>query len=224
MKKLVILPLLLLASFYGEAQQLQLRPLVAFGHSYESNLGTTNIFDSEGNTTGKSQFRPSYGLGVGMAYVFGKHWAVELDMMYSKEGRNIRYRSENAVYDFNDMGNAYYLRLPVCISYYFGEKGSRLRPYAGAGLSFGILLENGITRKANNAQTADYLSRIYAIFPGYDNFDMGLALKAGLQYKLASKAALFGGMNYYHGITGQSWFGQRNRNIRVEIGYSLSLN
>src|SRR6478609_5412949 len=188
MKNLIILLLLILASFCGRAQQFQLRPLVAFGHSYESNLSTTNIFDSEGNTTGKSQFRPSYGFGIGMAYVFGKHWSVELDMMYSKEGRNIRYRSENAVYDFNDIGNAYYLRFPVHISYYFGEKGSRLRPYAGAGLSFGVLLQHGITRKANNAQTAEYFSRIDAFIPIYNNFDMGLALKAGLQYKLDSKA------------------------------------
>lgn len=224
MQKIIILPALLLITLYSQAQHLQLRPLAAFGHAYENNLGKTNIFGTEANTIGKSQFKPSYAIGIGMSYTLGTHWAIGADMMYSKEGRNIRYRSHYDNYDFNDIENIYYLRLPVHVSYYFGKQASRLRPYAGAGLSFGILLNQTFMWKANNAQTADYLSRVSVIVPGADNFDIGWVVNAGCQYQLNSKAALFSSLKYYHGITGQDWFNQRNRNLRIELGYSLSLN
>ena len=224
MRKFAFIPMLLFISIYSQAQQLRIRPLLAFGSSSEINDGSISWGEDE--IPGERKFKPSYALGIGADYSLGKHWTLGLDMMYSKEGKNIRYKSESNFYDYNNESNVNYFRIPVNISYYFRKPTAKIRPYLSTGVALGILLRQRVNYKPNNSQTSDLFASADILIPEYKTIDFGVQLGAGCQYKLNQKTAIFAEVKYYNGAIipiEPALINERNQNLRIQIGYSFCL-
>jgi opacity protein-like surface antigen len=224
MNKFLLIGALILSNVCCSAQQIQLRPVVAFGSSFNTPVPDASFSDNERTIHGTSQFKASFAIGVGAAYLVGNHWSLGMDLMYSREGKTAHYKDMD--YDFTDDITVKYLRLPVNINYYFRKPSKKLRPYITAGVSMGLRLMVLDGFKVNDAYTNKYLSPYLILPEDYKRIDIGMQLGFGFTYKLSQKTAVFSELKYYRGFiepNSNMELGAYNENLRIQLGYSFCL-
>lgn len=210
--------------FKSQAQQLEGRAVIAFGSSYGGIANGITISNNESITNGKSQFHPSYAFGAGVQYILKKHWAIGLDLMYSREGQKVHYTDFDNSFIHEAQTN--YLRIPLNIAYYFRSSEKKLRPYLITGVSFGLLSSQKGSFTANNGYTNNLFHKEGTPVLDSKSFDFGLQLGAGVHYKISKYASVFSEIKYYRGVVcpyEAGFHDVRNENVRVQIGYAYCL-
>ncbi len=149
-------------TFYSETpMHFSAGPCMGVGHSFI------------GRSTGTT-FIPTWNAGISTSYFRGKHMAYGFDLRYSEEGS--RMNSENGLLE----KNIHYLRVPVKITYLFGDPHDDLRLKLGAGPCVGFKL----TGSENEAR----------------NTDLGIVSMVGADYKLLNDVWLDLDVHYYRGF------------------------
>jgi opacity protein-like surface antigen len=187
MKKLIILAtfFLLLINLHSSAQlrkntDIFLGPVAGFGDSWVSNMPGTPLF------------MPSGFAGVEFIGFIDAHFAFGGQLNAAAEGYNYSYGKEDKV-------RPEYLRLPLRVYYYFGDRTNRVRPDIFVGPAFGYKLSEykvGIMAVGGDGETST---------PGgadiFKNFDTGIDGGAGIAIALSDKTSLKVDLEYYKGFT-----------------------
>ncbi len=173
MKKVVGIILFVAASMAVTAQNTSLGPTIGVN----------------GWTDANNKAKVGVNFGATFTYSASAHWAFGADLKYSMEGggKTVDSKSANITED--------YIRVPLKIIYFFGERGQKFRPKLYAGPSFGFL--TGGTIKATYFNTPfqfksmDYLQ----------HFDAGLLVGTGFNYRLSKGTWLNVDLGYTGGLS-----------------------
>ncbi|GAB2673816.1 hypothetical protein GCM10027036_29040 [Flavihumibacter cheonanensis] len=184
---------------------LSLGGTAGFGHTWLSN--STN-----------SRYQPAGNLGLSLTYSTETNWGFGADLKWSIEG------GKTSTANFTSTTRLDYVRVPVKVMYFFGERGNAFRPKLTVGPSVGFLVggKNEATTIAGDTKTtvetnaSDFAKSV----------DLGVAASAGFNYRLVERTWLNVDLNYYHGLTDvleAASVDQKNRNIGINVGVSFGI-
>lgn len=184
---------------------LSLGGTAGFGHTWLSN--STN-----------SRYQPAGNLGLSLTYSTETNWGFGADLKWSIEG------GKTSTPNFSSTTRLDYVRVPVKLMYFFGERGNAFRPKLTVGPSVGFLIggKNEATTIAGDTKTtvetkaSDFAKSV----------DLGVAASAGFNYRLVERTWLNVDLNYYHGLTDimeAASIDQKNRNIGINVGVSFGI-
>lgn len=144
-------------------------------------------------------FQPSWDAGVSAVVSPWAHWGLGLDLHYSAEGARFDYA------DADVQNRLDYLRLPLKGIYFFRTYEMDFRPKISLGPTFGLLLNDPNTVKA-------------------ETFDLGGTVTVGFNYRLIRAVWLSVDASYYHGfldVYTRNPEYERNGHLRLNIGVSF---
>ncbi len=184
---------------------LSLGGTAGFGHTWLSN--STN-----------SRYQPAGNLGLSLTYSTETNWGFGADLKWSIEG------GKTSTPNFTSTTRIDYVRVPLKLMYFFGERGNAFRPKLTVGPSVGFLIggKNEATTIAGDTKTTvETNASDFA-----KSFDLGVAASAGFNYRLVERTWLNVDLNYYHGLTDimeAASIDQKNRNIGINVGVSFGI-
>jgi hypothetical protein len=186
MKKigLLIIGIMTAFCFSANAQYyLSLGPVVGFGHSWTTGLN------------GDARFKPSPDLGIGLVYSRNSHWGLGGSLIVSHEGYSRQFSMYGNTYDATV--NPVYLRMPLYVSYFFGDYGNRVRPKVYLGPSIAVKIDersdvDGIAMPDGNS--------LKRMTPGFRTFDAGVHGGVGANIRLMRNTWLNLDAGYYQGL------------------------
>jgi outer membrane protein W len=112
-----------------------------------------------------------------------------------------------------------YLRIPLKFQYFFGDLGDNVRPKLFIGPSFAFLM-GGKTEVRSGEVTTTIDSK-----DTFENFDVGLHIGAGFNYRLAERTWLNFDVAYTHGLLdvagSKSGSDAQNRLVNVNLGVAF---
>ncbi|MCF1715576.1 PorT family protein [Flavihumibacter sp. RY-1] len=184
---------------------LSLGGTAGFGHTWLSN--STN-----------SRYQPAGNLGLSLTYSTETNWGFGADLKWSIEG------GKTSTSNLTSTTRLDYVRVPLKLMYFFGERGNAFRPKLTVGPSVGFLIggKNEATTIAGDTKTtvetkaSDFAKSV----------DLGVAASAGFNYRLVERTWLNVDLNYYHGLTDimeAASIDQKNRNIGINVGVSFGI-
>lgn len=213
MKKLLILTsgLLLTAAAHSNAQHLSLGPVASLGHSWTSGISGNRDF----------KFAPALGVGL----VYSRHenigWGGELTI--SHEGFKSEYLLANGMVQDVTV-NPVYLRMPLHLIYFFGQRGDKVRPKIYAGPTLGLRIDE---RRKYSTGTTTILENSSSLTGDlFSRGDFGLNAGIGANFKVTLNAWLNLDAGYYHGLVDvipTDMDNNHNRNIRLNVGLMFGL-
>ena len=196
MKSYLLMLGLCLGATFTFAQKNSLGPFAGINSSWVSN--------SKGDG---GDVRNKIGLNAGLKYTYSDyvHFGLGADLYFSQEGVIIK----NAGVDYKTTLN--YVRLPLKVYYFFGQLENPFRPKVYLGPSFGFLAK--ATSKVGDADKVD-------VSDFFENFDLGLQVGTGFNYKYAPRSWFTFDLNYNHGFTKINMIGddRHNRSVGVTMG------
>jgi outer membrane protein W len=184
---------------------LSLGGTAGFGHTWLSN--STN-----------SRYQPAGNLGLSLTYSTETNWGFGADLKWSIEG------GKTSTSNFTSTTRLDYVRVPLKLMYFFGERGNAFRPKLTVGPSVGFLIGgkneattiSGDTKTTVETKASDFAKSV----------DLGVAASAGFNYRLVERTWLNVDVNYYHGLTDimeAASIDQKNRNIGINVGVSFGI-
>ena len=197
MKKSIILGCMLLLSVSAFSQdaltpknsKFSIGPTFGFGHSYIMPY--------------RSEFFPSWNVGLTSIYAPYEHFGVGLDVRYSAEGARLKIEGGTRTSEIN------YIRVPVKAIVFFRSWEDDFRPKLTVGPSFGFLV----------SEKDPYDAKVWP-------FDAGVNASLGFNYRLRSAIWLNTDINFYQGLTDvrkESGVQERNGNIGLNLGIAFGL-
>ncbi|MEO7309186.1 MAG: porin family protein [Chitinophagaceae bacterium] len=211
MKKVVVAAAVLLAVAGVKAQNVSLGPVASFTHSWVT--GTDGM---------EREFNPGFKAGLTLTYSINPHWAIGGDLLYSLEG--VKVKKTVLATTYTTTAHNDYIRVPLKVSYFFGELGDRMRPKLYLGPSLGFLVASNTRVKTENGSTsAETKTETKA---NYNKFDLGGMVGAGFNYRVGTATWLNFDLNYTNGfsdITKDDNTFSSNRNIGVSLGVAFPL-
>ncbi len=199
----LLLTALFSSSKLSAQDNMSLGPIAGFGHSWIS--GSDN------------KYQPAGSVGITFTYSPIAHLGFGADLLYSIEGGKWQAGANNII------TKADYIRMPLTVKYFFGQVGDRLRPRIQLGPSFGFLI--GGHQVVETADKEEQLSRT-ATMDILKSVDVGIAVGAGLNYRLMQKTWLLADVSYYNGLTkvyNNTAVDGRNRNIQFNLGVAFGI-
>jgi outer membrane protein W len=207
MKKIIRITLAAL-TISGSAMaqdNLSLGGTAGFGHAWLSNA--TN-----------STYQPAGNLGLSLTYSTETNWGFGADLKWSIEG------GKTSTSNFTNTTRLDYVRVPLKVMYFFGERGNAFRPKLTVGPSVGFLIGgnnkattiSGDTKTTVETKAGDFAKSI----------DFGVNASAGFNYRLVDRTWLNVDLNYYHGLSDiieAAAIDQKNRNIGINVGVSFGI-
>lgn len=192
---LLIAALMLCGISIAHTQEFSLGPTLGINHAW--------ISDAPGDTRGL------IGLNAGLTMVYSteEHWGLGLDLKYSGEGMMTEQRGITAKTRLD------YVRVPLKVYYFFNNFEDDFRPKIYAGPSLGFLV-GGQTEQFSEIGTIELDSKDF-----YEDFDLGLLLGTGFNYRLAERTWFNFDLAYAHGLTDIAKTGKGyNRNLNLNVG------
>ncbi|XZF16537.1 porin family protein [Chitinophagaceae bacterium MMS25-I14] len=198
---------LMAGAINSKAQYLSFGPVGGFGQSWVSNLD------------GKTKFKPSADLGIGILYSRNAHWGFGSSLIISHEGFTKEYNVNGNTY--TSTVNPVYLRMPMYVGYFFGDYGNRVRPKIYVGPSIAVKIDEQ-TNNDNNMPADTQMGTAT-----FSTFDLGVHAGAGANIRLVRNVWLNLDANYYQGLldavkndnTGYNM----NSNLRLNVGLMFGL-
>jgi outer membrane protein W len=219
MKKMMMtLGLTMLAGITSFAQEKEkssgsmytsLGPVGGFGHSWMSNMNTSQ------------KFKPTANLGIGFIYSRFEHWGWGATLVASHEGYTTEYVSGGNLY--TSTVDPTYLRLTPKAYYFFGSYTSNVRPKVYLGPSVGVKLQEDHYLTNETMNTSDAVMAANGGTEVYRTMDLGAEAGAGVNIKMARSTWLNLDASYYHGFTNATFTDNMNRNVRLNVGVMLGL-
>lgn len=172
MKRASVIILFLATVLAASAQSMSLGP----------TIGINSWADANNNA------KVGLNAGATFTYSVSAHWAFGIEAKYSMEGggKTVDNKIANITEDF--------IRVPLKIMYFFGERGQRFRPKLYAGPSFGFLVGGKINASylGSNFEfnSEDYLNKT----------DFGLLVGTGFNYRLSPGTWLNVDLGYTGGL------------------------
>lgn len=155
-------------------------------------------------------------VGLSLVYSAAEHFGIGLDTKYSFEG------GQSTVANITTTSNLNYVRLPLKAIYFFNKYGSKVRPKAFVGPSFGFLAGGEVEVIRNNAILETRKAKDL-----YNSFDFGVTAGAGLNIRLVKNTWFNTDINYLHGVSNivknNSGGNNYNRNFSVNLGVNFGL-
>lgn len=196
MLKKLILSMMACSFIFATAQAqkyISLGPVVGFAHSGVSNGDFGSTVDV------KSDFHPSFNVGLALIYAKNPHWGFGGELLFSQEGYKKTFTDKNVSdFSFDETNNASYIRLPLRVYYFFGQYKQKVRPKVYAGPSFGFNVGNNIKREAGDNAIQSMVDG--APKADFNAFDLGLQIGAGANITLGKAVWLNLDLNYYQGF------------------------
>ncbi len=184
----------------AQAQDFSLGPTIGFNYSWLSEI------------PGDVHALVGINAGLTMVYSSNEHWGLGVDLKYSGEGVVTKLGSVNATTHLE------YIRVPVKIIYFFNNFEDRLRPKAYFGPAAGFLA-GGKTELFRGTETIKVDSRDL-----YEDFDLGLILGAGFNYRIATRTWFNFDVAYSHGLSNISKTSDAfNRKLHLNLGVAFGL-
>lgn len=169
-------------------------------------LNFSQISDVKG---GSSEHKTGFVAGAQLTHSHINNWGIGAALLYSQEGVDIVQNSQTT-----EVGLTY-LRLPVKGFIFFRDNADSFRPKIFAGPSFAFLLdsETEIEGTDQEVETRDM----------YNKFDVGLALGAGFNVRLAEGTWLNFDAGYTYGLLDVAESGNdgANRGIAITTGVAF---
>ena len=184
----------------GYAQEFSMGPAIGISNSW--------IQDAPGDTEGLLGFNA----GLALVYSTEEHWGIGIDLKYSAEGVQTKFRGETLKTHLN------YVRVPLKVIYFFNKFGNDFRPKIYVGPSLGFLA-GGKTKRFVNVGVLEFDSKDL-----YEDFDLGLTFGTGFNYRIATRTWLNLDLAYSHGFVDidESVTGY-NRNLNLSVGVAWGL-
>lgn len=176
-----------------------------FGHTWLSNASN-------------SKYQPAGNLGLSLTYSTETNWGFGADLKWSIEG------GKTSTPNFTNTTRLDYVRVPVKVMYFFGERGNAFRPKLTIGPSVGFLIggkNEATTITGDTKTTVETAAKEYV-----KAVDLGVNASAGFNYRLVDRTWLNVDLNYYHGLTDiieAAAIDQKNRNIGINVGVSFGI-
>lgn len=197
--KNVITALLLCFSAFGLTAQ----ESISFGPMIGLNF--SQISDVKG---GSSEHKTGFVAGAQLTHSHINNWGIGAALLYSQEGVDVVQGGQTT-----EIGLTY-LRLPIKGFIFFRDNEDNFRPKIFAGPSFAFLVdsETEIEGTDQEIETRDL----------YNKFDLGLALGAGFNVRLAEGTWLNFDAGYTYGLLDVAKSGDgANRGIAVTTGVAF---
>ena len=159
----------------------------------------------------KSDFYPTWTVGLATIYSPGEHWGIGGDVRFSKEGSKTssEITSRGSTEKVSNEIELDYLRVPLRGIYFFGDIEDDFRPKITVGPSFGFLVDEKNTMDA----------------PA-NKFDFGANGSLGFNYRLARDFWLNVDANYYQGllrVRDVSFDKEVNGSVGLQVGVLFGL-
>lgn len=197
MKSYLLIVALCLSATFTFAQKNSIGPFAGINSSWVSDLA------GDGD-----EMRNKIGLNAGLKYTYSNfvRFGLGADLYLSQEGAILKNAGEDT------KTNLTYIRLPLKVYYFFNDLENPFRPKIYAGPSLGFL--TNATVKVGDRDAVDIDETLL------ENFDLGLQVGTGFNYKFAPRSWFTFDLNYNHGLTKIFTIGDNrfNRSVGVTMG------
>ncbi|MEO6757978.1 MAG: porin family protein, partial [Saprospiraceae bacterium] len=150
--------------------------------------------------------RNKIGLNAGILYTYSNyvHFGFGAGLGFSGEGVIVKSRGVDTKTSLN------YVRVPLRLYYFLNHLENPFRPKIYVGPSFGFLTKATVKTDGLSTDASDFI----------ENFDLGLQVGTGFNYKFAPRSWFTFDLNYTHGLTTLVKVGDNrfNRNVGVTMG------
>lgn len=199
MKKCIILGCFLLANTFAFSQDVLTPKTSKFSIGPTFGYGCSYIMPY------RSEFFPSWNVGLTSIYAPYEHFGVGIDVKYSAEGSRFKIKDGEST----RTTELNYIRVPVKAIVFFRSYEKDFRPKLTVGPSFGFLV----------SENDPYNAKAWP-------FDAGVNASLGFNYRIKPAIWLNTDLNFYQGLTDvrkESGVQERNGNIGLNLGIAFGL-
>lgn len=183
MKKLILLPLLLLFAVAAFCQKNNFELGIQSGPSISSFRGNEIIKERHDNLIG-------YAVGLTMEYYVSNRWSILAGAGYELKGTT----GESKVIDNNsvqigaiDYRSTFdYINLPILLRYSNNIKNAQLKYFFNAGAYFGYLVK----QIENSDGRPEFSNATYDNTDNFKRLDVGLSAGGGMMYPISDKLSI----------------------------------
>ena len=197
MKRYLLIAGLCLGATFTFAQKNSIGPFVGINSSWISDYGGDG-----------GDVRNLIGLNAGLKYTYSNYvrFGLGADLAFSQEGVIVKNGGISTKTTLN------YVRIPLKVYYFFNNLENPFRPKVYLGPSLGFMTKAKVKSAGVTTDVTDFIQ----------NFDLGIQVGTGFNYKFAPRSWFTFDLNYTHGLSNivkaESTTSHYNRSVGVTMG------